>query len=135
MIIIDIPFEPKSWIAPQFSRGRCYDKLDREKRCIRYCIKEQYKGEIIDDFVILLFHFVFKPPKSATKKQRAKMLAQEIFPTKRDCTNMQKLYEDCLKGIVIKDDRTVSSVASLKYYDEKECIKIRICSIPNSKIK
>ena len=22
MIIIDIPFEPKSWIAPQFSRGR-----------------------------------------------------------------------------------------------------------------
>lgn len=54
------------------------------------------------------------------------MLDGKIFPTRCDCTNLQKLYEDCLKGIVIKDDRQVIVVTSYKCYGEEEGVDITV---------
>jgi len=39
---------------------------------------------------------------------------------------MQKLYEDCLKGIVIEDDRKVIDISSEKFYALKDSIYIRM---------
>jgi len=54
------------------------------------------------------------------------MLNGEIFPTKSDTTNCQKFYEDCLKGIVFKDDRQVVIICSEKKYGEMGLVKIQI---------
>lgn len=116
MITLEIPFSPVAWAAPRLSRNRTYDPKEADKRSIRYIIKEQYKGSPLEGYVSLFFTFVFKPPESASKKKQLDMLDGRIIPTKSDCTNCQKLYEDCLKKIVIKDDRNVEVIGSRKLY-------------------
>lgn len=114
--VIDLPLV--SWMAPRLSRFRCYDPREADKRAVRYLLKEQYKGLILDKFITLHFTFLFKIPASYSKKKRQQIEIGELFPTRLDCTNMQKLYEDCLKGIVIKDDRKVYQISSTKLFTE-----------------
>jgi len=54
------------------------------------------------------------------------MLDREIYPTKKDCTNMQKFIEDCLKSVAFEDDRYVVEVHSRKRYGQVEKGKILI---------
>lgn len=126
MFLINLHETPVSWQAPQFSRGYTYDPREREKKCIRYSIRQQWKGEPIEDYVELLFSFTFPIPKSYSKKKIRQIEKGQLFPTKSDCTNLQKLYEDCLKKIVIKDDRQVINVTSFKRFGEKGHIAISI---------
>ena len=123
---IHIPFEPVSWAAPRLGRGHAYDPREKDKRAARYLIREQYTGPILKGVCLIWFRFTCSMPKSASKAKRAAMLAGEIIPTKRDVTNMQKLYEDCLKGIVIKDDRQVQTIFAQKIYGEKPSVYIGV---------
>jgi Holliday junction resolvase RusA-like endonuclease len=126
MIYIEIPFDPVPWAAPRLSRHHAYDPKEKEKRAIRYIIKEQYSDEPIEGYVALFFSFVFQIPKSASKAKRAQMLQGLIIPTRSDCTNCQKLYEDCLKNVVFRDDRNVEVIGSRKLYAEKGSVNITI---------
>lgn len=127
---IEIPFEPVPWAAPKLGRGGyVYDIREKDKRAIRYLIREQYKGALIKGYVILSFTFEFSIPKSFSKKKADQALKGEIFPTRCDCTNLQKLYEDCLKGIVIEDDRTVVFTSSCKRYYARPIVTIRISEV------
>lgn len=119
MFIIQIPYDPVPWQAAKVSKFGTYDPKEKDKRAIRYLIRQQYSGPVLDEYVNIVFMFGFSVPKSASKKKRALMLAQEILPTRADCTNCQKLFEDCMKGIVFKDDRLVESISSKKMYSEK----------------
>lgn len=58
-------------------------------------------------------------PKSASKKKRAEMLAEEIRPDKKpDIDNIQKIIMDALNGIAYPDDKQViQSVSEKKYVD------------------
>jgi len=129
MIEIKIPWKAVSWLAPKQNRGRVYDTRAAEKRAARLCIKSQYDAWPLSGYIIIQFTFLFKPPVSASKKRKAKMLAGEIIPTHVDCTNCQKLYEDCLKKIVIYDDRNVAEISSKKLYADKEMIIIKIWTL------
>lgn len=121
-----IPFTPVPWCAPRLSKNRCYDPKEADKRAIRYLIQQQYEGQPYDKYVAVFFYFAFQIPKSASKKQRQEMLDKKILPTKCDCTNLQKLYEDCLKKIVITDDRNVCVVSSYKCYAEQPSVEITV---------
>jgi|SRR6267142_887034 len=132
MITIDIPLPPVSWEPSRKGKFTFYDPREKEKRCVRFYIREQYEGEPITDYVVINLQFLFEVPKSYSKKKRALALDHKIFPTKKDCTNMQKLYEDCLKGIVIEDDRKVINISSEKYYAEKNSIKIAVLTFEGS---
>lgn len=57
------------------------------------------------------------------------MLQGEIIPTHVDCTNCQKFSEDCLKGIVITDDRNVAKISSEKLYADKGKILIKVWTL------
>ena len=57
------------------------------------------------------------------------MLEGKIIPTCKDVTNCQKFYEDCLKGIVIEDDRNVQMIVSRKFYGEIAQVRIRVLPI------
>lgn len=126
-IEITLDLDPVPWAAPKLGRyGYAYDIREKDKRVARYLIGQQYKQAPITETVILAFVFFFSIPKSASKSKKEKMLSGEIIPTRCDCTNLQKLYEDCLKGIVIKDDRNVVYVSSYKLYAEKGRVQIKV---------
>lgn len=129
MIELHIPLQPVPWQAPKKGKYTFYDPKEKEKRCVRFYLREQYQGEPLDEFVVLLFSFNFKFPKNLTKKKREMISNGQLFPTRSDCTNMQKLYEDCLKGIVIKDDRKVTKIFSRKMYADKDSIFIEVFTI------
>lgn len=126
MIEIEIPLPPVSWAAAIKGKHCFYDPKEKDKRAVRYYIAEQFEGPLLDDYFVIFLKYVFRMPFSATKKKKAEMLAGRIRPTRSDCTNLQKLYEDCLKGIVIKDDRYVAKIISEKIYGEKDSVNIKI---------
>ena len=131
IVKIHIPFEPVPWAAPKIGRGHTYDPREADKRAVRYLIAEQYSGPLLDCPMLISFSFVCSIPKTASKKKREAMLSGELVPVKGDLTNFQKLYEDCLKGIVIKDDRKVSIIFAKKMYGEKPSVSIGVYADPN----
>lgn len=54
------------------------------------------------------------------------MEAGKIYPTKCDTTNLQKFAEDCLKKIVIEDDRNVVQITSKKLYALSSSVHIKV---------
>lgn len=129
MITLFLPHHPTPWQAPRLGRGLAYNPKSKEKKSAIHMIDQLYNGPVIKDFTKILFTFLFQPPKTASKKQRQRMLDREIFPTRCDCTNLQKFYEDCLKKIVIEDDRYVQSVSSEKFYNEQDAVLIKIFTL------
>jgi len=129
MIEISVPFPPTPWQAPKRSGRMFYDSKEPEKRAVRFFIRAAYSYNPLTDYTALEFKFIFKPPSSASNKKKDQMLAGEIIPTRCDCTNLQKLYEDCLKGIVIDDDRKVAKIFSEKIYGEKDEVRIRVFTL------
>ena len=128
-IEITLHENPVAWAAPKLGRGHTYDPKEADKRAIRYLIKQQYTGEIITSYTVIEIYLYFEPPASASKKQRTLMLSGDIIPTSKDCTNCQKLYEDCLKKIVIDDDRKVKRITSDKAFAEKGKVIIKVYTL------
>lgn len=132
MITIVIPYVPVSWTSP-LRKGRIYyNPKDKEKKSVQRFLKNIYRQSPIDSYVILDMEFYFQCPSSASKKKKQLMLSGKIIPTKKDCTNMQKFYEDCLKKILIDDDRNVANISSKKRYGEEDKIIITIRRYENN---
>ncbi len=130
MIEIEIPLKPVPWAAAKLSRGRAYDIREPDKRLFKLFLRKANPlRSPITEYTAIRFKYTFEPPKSASKKKRLLMLAGEIIPTSCDCTNLQKLSEDCLKGIIIDDDRKVAKIFSEKIYGEKESILIQVFTL------
>jgi len=67
-------------------------------------------------------------PKSATKRERAAMLAGEISPTKKpDFDNIGKIVSDALNGIAYHDDAQITDGKVRKEYSEEPRIVVWIC--------
>jgi Holliday junction resolvase RusA-like endonuclease len=125
-IEIRINHDPVAWTAPRLGRGICYSPHSKYKEIFHAFICSQYKGEPIKSYVQLDFTFLFPTPRSATKKNRELMQTGKLFPTKSDLTNLQKFTEDCLKKIVIEDDRNVVEITSKKLYALNGCVIIKV---------
>ena len=68
--------------------------------------------------------------KSASKKDKAKMLIGEIKPTKKpDADNIVKIICDALNGIAYKDDTQVVELEISKVYGEQEKVIVEITEI------
>lgn len=126
MIELRLDCDPVPWVAPTKGRNGFYDKKSKEKEFIRWQLKSQYKGRLLTEFVSLDFTFLIPIPKSTSKKGRDMRNARQILPTSPDTTNMQKLYEDCLQGIVIQNDRLSYKITSVRYYSNKPGVEIRV---------
>jgi Holliday junction resolvase RusA-like endonuclease len=95
----------------------------------QWLIKNSFKGIRLDGFVVLELLFLEPVPASASKKDKALMLAGEIIPTRCDNTNMQKFCEDCLKDIVFQDDRYVAKNISSKLYGDKGKTLVKVWTL------
>jgi|HubBroStandDraft_2_1064218.scaffolds.fasta_scaffold300647_2 Holliday junction resolvase RusA-like endonuclease len=126
MIKIEINHDPVAWTAPRLGRNTCYSPHTKYREIFHAFIRAQYKDAPLKDYVRVDFVFYFPMPKSTPKKKQAAMLAGKIYPTKSDCTNLQKFAEDCLKKIVIEDDRNVVQISSKKLYALSGKVEITI---------
>jgi Holliday junction resolvase RusA-like endonuclease len=80
-------------------------------------ILSQYAGDLLYDAVEIELTFYFAPPKSTPKKKLPLFLKNVLHvSTRPDCTNCQKLFEDCLQGTVIANDRQVQKISSQKQW-------------------
>ena len=65
--------------------------------------------------------------KSATKKDRIKMLDGDLKPTKKpDADNIVKIICDALNGVAYKDDTQVVELEMKKVYGELEKVVVEI---------
>lgn len=127
MIQLEIYSPLCPWKAPGRNGNRYYDPQSKLKEQIKWQLRAQYRGEIIGAAVVVDFTFFFPIPKATSKAKRRQMLQGIIVPmTTPDATNLQKALEDCLKGIVIGDDRQVSDITSKRRYAEAPGALIRI---------
>lgn len=131
MIQIEIYGNLTAWAAPRLGRGgTAYNPKSKEKEHTRWQIKSLYRDELILGPVHLDFTFYFPIPKSTSYVKRRQMLAHIILPeVKPDTTNLQKFYEDCLKGIVIGDDKNATDTSARKRYSDKPRVLIRVISL------
>ena len=68
--------------------------------------------------------------KSASKKDKARMLNGEIKPTKKpDADNIVKIICDALNGVAYKDDTQVVELEFKKLYGEQEKVIVEIAEI------
>jgi Holliday junction resolvase RusA-like endonuclease len=76
------------------------------------------------------FVFYLQIPATTTKRRKSGMLSGRIRPTKKpDCSNLIKLYEDCMTGYVYEDDRFIVAVSAEKFWAERPCTIITISQI------
>lgn len=115
---------PKPWSAALKGKHGFYDKKAEHKEQVRWQLKGQYRDAPILGTVAIEFIFFIPVPKSTSKALRKDMLNRRVLPTSPDTTNMQKLYEDCLQGIVIDNDRYANKLTSVRYYSEKPGVTI-----------
>lgn len=106
-----------------------YNPRGKEKNFTIWQVRSLHGGEPIPGYVVVHFTFFMRIPASTPKKKIPLMLSGEIRPTNMDTTNCQKFYEDCIKNILIQDDRNVVKITSEKLYGDKGKILIRVWSL------
>jgi Holliday junction resolvase RusA-like endonuclease len=75
--------------------------------------------------VRMVAHFAI--PASWSKKRRDAAARAETFPAKRpDASNLAKLAEDAMNGIVYADDAQIVMLTVAKLYDLRPRLQIRV---------
>jgi len=127
MLQFTIHGKPIPWAAAKAGRHCHYDIRSKDKQYVRWQLKSQYRDSLISHSVFVHFLFLIPIPKSTSKIRKREMLCHRILPhTKPDTTNLQKLYEDCLKGVVISDDNQCVDIFSQRRFSENPGIVIKI---------
>jgi len=121
MVQIIIDGNPVPWAAHGGYGRRSYDKRFAEKEYYRFQIRRQYtNNNPIETAVKIEYLFAMAVPASKSKKERDQMISGKVRHIKKpDTSNLVKLAEDTLKGIVIKDDAQVIEFTAFKFYSEK----------------
>ena len=88
---------------------------------VRHCYKGQCAGAFAENTPVSVEIVALYPiAKSATKAERAAMLAGEILPTKKpDVDNVLKIILDALNGLAYPDDKQVVYTSVRKKYAEE----------------
>lgn len=129
MISIELPNFPVPWAASRVGKKGHFNPRGKEKEFTRWQIKSIYRDKPLTGFIVLDFRFIEPVPTSVSKKEKERMLAGEIRPTRYDTTNCQKFIEDCCKNILFDDDRYVAKNISEKLYGELQCVKIKVYTL------
>jgi Holliday junction resolvase RusA-like endonuclease len=111
--------EPVPWKAHKgFGKNSYSPNCDR-KNVMRWDLRvQQEDAAVLTKPVRLEFIFYMPLPKGAKKSLVDQVQSGEVvYHDKRpDCTNLIKFAEDCLIGVVIKDDNQVVQTQAKKLY-------------------
>jgi Holliday junction resolvase RusA-like endonuclease len=93
-------------------------------------IKEMFMvehGEKLRGALRLFVIAYFSIPKSASKKNREKMIKWEIRPTKKpDLDNIMKIVSDALNTLAYDDDSQIVSATIKKFYSDEPRLFISV---------
>ena len=85
---------------------------------IKTCYLRDHEGEYYEDGPLdVTIYACFEVPKSTSKKDRFRILLEELFPTKKpDADNIAKVVCDALNGMAYKDDKQIVNLTVKKRY-------------------
>jgi Holliday junction resolvase RusA-like endonuclease len=134
------PFQKKtmSWQAKDGRSGtHAYDSSkyagwkDHARLAASHAMMDKSTGEVrapIDYAVSFRIDVYFSIPASASKRQRALMIANMVRPCKTpDADNIAKACQDSMIGIALRDDKFVADLHVHKWWSERPRVVIRIC--------
>lgn len=127
-----------------------FDPLANEKKAIKFLIKKQFEEalsseneeiklnasnlQLVDAF-FLAIRWYFPIRVSFTKSKKRAILESLIpYNQKPDIDNLEKFYLDCIKNIIIPDDRQVVEVHKFKAYSREPRTEILILPWGNKNI-
>lgn len=96
-------------------------------RDFKEIVKKQYSGPVLEGAVSCDVIAYMPIPKSVSKKKQAMMMNGELRPCKTpDRTNICKLYEDVIQGIVIENDSQIVDGVIEKWYSATPRVEIKV---------
>lgn len=118
MVTIVLSGNPVPWRTPMvLKKGFSYSPHRNEKAKAILEIKDQFKDLPLSGPTLIEFHFFMPIPSSLSKKKKVGLVNKPHTKTP-DTSNLIKFSEDCLKGVVIEDDRQVCQIFAKKFYSE-----------------
>jgi Holliday junction resolvase RusA-like endonuclease len=101
--------------------------MQKERDFVQHQLSKSYSHDLLASPLRISYDFYFEIPKSYSKKKKEKIINKEILHTTTpDCSNCVKMWEDCLKGVIIEDDRYVVESIGRKHYSNKCQVVIKI---------
>lgn len=128
MIKLTIPGEPCAKQRPRLGKGYTYtpEKTVNYETLVKQLYIMQSK-ERLEGALRLTVEAFFSIPKSASRKNREKMLQGEIRPTKRpDWDNIGKIVSDALNGLAYHDDSQIVSATVEKWYSTEPRVEVEL---------
>ena len=124
MITLEVKGKPIAKARPRFARCgkfvRTYDPQETEESRFLFEVQKQWNRPPMETPVKVRCSFEMPIPKSTSKKKSWAMIKDEIKHTKKpDISNLIKFVEDCLNGVVFKDDSQIIYLAGGKFYSEE----------------
>lgn len=118
MKVYEIPGDPVAWCSHRGFGKKSFNPHYKEKEVAQWHLKQQHKGPLIDYAVRVDFYFEMPIPKNFPKGKIKEIKNGKIIwhDKRKDRTNLIKFAEDCMTGIILKDDNIVCSGESKKYY-------------------
>ena len=108
---------------PRFTRfGKPYDLQSNIKKNIRETLKSQFKKDLIEGAVLINWGFYMPIPKYLKKKIKA----GDPHIKKPDNDNLIAIFQNCMSGIIFKDDALIFSGSFFKVYDHNPRTEIQI---------
>ena len=109
-------------IAYTPARTKDYEELIKQ-----YFIIKHRGVKLFDGRICITIKAFISVPKSASKKEKLKMLEGCISPTKKpDIDNIAKIVLDALNKLAFKDDNQVTKINVEKIYSTEEKLYVRI---------
>ena len=133
MIKFTILGEPKGKGRPRFNTRTGHaitpkDTVNYETlvhmEYLAQCQNFRFSDDAMLDMRIKTYYSI---PKSASKKKKAAMLANEIRPTKKpDMDNVIKIIADALNQVAYRDDTQIVDCQCRKFYSENPRVEVTI---------
>ena len=118
---------PKPARLKKKRNGKLYNARNLYMRACKWRIKIQYRTQAYVGPVRIDYFFGFPIPKSWPKEQKELATTTRMPHTLRpDYDNLKKLYNDCIKGIIIRDDSQMCMGLWAKEYTDQPRTEIWI---------
>ncbi len=117
VFVITLHILPRPWTAPRVCRSGTFARHSKIKRAMQAMLKASYSGPMIHSALICDICFYMPIPSSMPKYLKERAIKGLLRPSnKPDRTNMAKLAEDALEGIVIENDKLIVGGNVEKFY-------------------
>ena len=118
---------PVPQARPRVTRWGTYDPKSKEKKRYKTEIALKWLFKPLYEPLKLKMIFYMPIPKSYGKRKIREIYENECrHCIKPDCSNLLKMIEDCMSGIVYKDDSLIFHLEAFKMYGETPRIEIII---------